>query len=392
MKRFIRTMLLVSLIGLVLLGITASQALCQATKLPAEIKIGWMGGLTGLLAEFALDVKKGTDLALEEINGSGGVLGKPVKLVYADTKTDPQIAVQSAQRLITSDKVVAILGDYFSPNTLAILDTVEKAKMPLFSPGSNATEITQKGKKFIARDVIPSAYSGEVIAKYAVDTLKLKSFVIFSGTDAYTRANGDAFKKYVEDNKLGEIRAYETYDRGSTRDFTNLLLKYKEKQPDAIFTAGGPSDSALVVKQAREVGITCQFLGTLSQAKASFYEIAGKAAIGMCASNNYPGDAVNVNDFAEKSTIDFIAKWKQKYGVQPPYDTASGYDGLKILALAINQAKSLEGEKIMNQILSIKDYKGAIGTITMQPNGDGITPMYIMRYDENGKLMIIKGR
>jgi branched-chain amino acid transport system substrate-binding protein len=387
--------------GKILLGVItslmifamATDSLAQTpSKAPSEVKIGWLGGITGILAEFALDCKKGTEVAVEEINASGGVLGKPVNVIFADTKTDPQIAVQAAQRMIISDKVVAIIGDFFSPNTLALLDVVEKAKMPLFSPNSNATEITQKGKKYIFRNVIPSTLSAEVIAKYAIENLGLKSFVIFAGTDAYTRSNGDAFKKVVEDSKKAEIRGYETYDRATTRDFTNLLLKYKDKQPEGIFTAGGPSDAGLIIKQARELGLTGQFLGTLSQAKKVIFDLAGKSAAGMYLSNEYPGDAANVKDYAEKATIDYIDRWTKRFGSPPPYDTAHGYDAAKVVAYAINKAGSLDGEAIRNQLVGIKGYPGVVGSLTIEPNGDGFVPVYIMQWKEDGKIMIVKGR
>lgn len=375
----------------VLMTTMSTYSDAQARPQGPPIKIGWMGGVTGALAEFALDCKKGSDVAVEEINAHGGVLGRPIELVSADTGTDPQKAVQAIQRMIISDKVSAIIGDYFSPNTLAVLDFAQRAKVPLFSPNSAASEITQKGYKYIFRNTVSSTLRAEVIAKYGIENLNLKTFVVFSGTDAYSRSNGDAFKKIVEDSKQAQVVGYETYDRGTTRDFTNLLLKYKDKNPQGIFMAGGPADSALIMKQARELGLKGQFLGTESQTKMSVYEIGGESVTGAYMSDEYPGEAANVNAFGEKATIDFVNRWKTRFGKFPSYDAAHGYDAVKVLAYAINKANSLNGEAIRNELAAIKGYPGVVGSLTVEPNGNGILPVYIEQW-QGSKLMVVKGR
>ena len=110
-----------------------------------ELKLGWMGGITGFLSELGLNTKEVTDWAVEQANQAGGINDMQIKIVYADTKTDPQLARQSAERLIMSDKVPAIIGDYYTPNTDAVLEIVEKAKVPLITPGSSGNHAYQKG-------------------------------------------------------------------------------------------------------------------------------------------------------------------------------------------------------------------------------------------------------
>ncbi len=351
------------------------------------VKIGWIGGLTGPLSEFVLDSKEGADFAKDEINQKGGVLGKKIELIYADTQMDPQKAREAVQRYISSDKVVAIDGDYYSPNTLAIIPLIEQSKMPIASPNSNADEVTSQGAKYIVRVAASSSSNASVPVEYVLSTLHLKTWVVFGGSDGYSKSNANAAEQYLKSHNA-TLQGTESYDRATTKDFSNLLLKYKERQPDAIFLAGGPADSGLIVKQARGLGIKSQFVSTNSVAKQAVWEIGGDALQGIIMVADFAGIATNYKDFAEKSTIDFIDAFKATHGGKvPSYDNAHGYDTLRIIAQGIRAADSTDGTKVAGAMHKL-EYHGALGTLKVQPDGAVVINMYIMKWDK-GKMVIL---
>jgi len=363
----------------------------QGTKsAPAkELKIGWMGGITGFLSELGLNTKEVTEWAVEQANQSGGISGSQVKMVYADTKTDPQLARQSAERLIMSDKVPAIIGDYYTPNTDAILEIVEKAKVPLITPGSSGIMLTQKGNKYIFRGCYSSIFDATIVGQYAIETLKAKRLVIMGGSDSFSRSVGDAFEKYIKDSRRAEIAGYDTYDRATTKDFTNLLLKYKENPPDAIYLSGSQADGGLIAKQAVEAGIKTQFLGNLAQTKSAYYQIGGKATVGTIASTSFIGMAENYRDFAEPSTVKFTEEFAKRFKKTVTLDHAQGYDATSMLFEALRKANSTDGEKIRQGLLGLTAYKGAVGTIKMLPNGDILVKMFLIQLMEDGKWKVL---
>ncbi|MBI3001456.1 MAG: ABC transporter substrate-binding protein [Deltaproteobacteria bacterium] len=353
------------------------------------IKIGWTGGLTGALAQVVQDARQGTAAALEEINAAGGISGRQVEIIYADTKIDPQLARQAVQRLIYSDRVVAVIGDYFSPNTVAAMDIAQENKIPMISLASGLTSITRKQNAFVSRVVSSTEDMTRVLADYAVKSLHFRRFVVLTSSDAFARDAGDTFAEFVK--KIGgQMVGYEIYDRVTTRDFTNLLLKYKEAPPDAFFLGGAQADSALIAKQTRELGIPTQLLGSFPVSKPPYYKIGGAVTQGTITVANYIGRAANLDKYGESSTKAFVKKWKAKFGDLPSDDHAYGYDTMKILALALERAGTTDGSSVQKAILSIRNYQGAVGTIHMVPNGDAIIPLYILRWQADGNLSVLQ--
>ncbi len=373
-------------------GAPASEKKGQSAPGPAtgeELKIGWMGGLTGMLAELGLNTKEATDWAVDEANQKGGVLGRRIKLVYADTKIDPQLARQSVERLIKSDRVAAIIGDYYTPNTDAAMEIAARFQVPMITPGSSGINLTTKGNQFIFRGCYSSAYDATVMGQYAINTLGLKTFAIFGGTDSFSRSVGDAFADYVKRSGKGEVVGYESYDRATTKDFTNLLLKYRGKPPDAVYLAGAQADGGLIAKQAAELGLKVRLLGNLAQTKDAYFKIGGPATVGTVATTSFAGMAENYKDFAEPSTIAFTEAFTRKFGKPPTLDHAQGYDATGMLLEALRRANSTDGEKVRQALLSLDNYKGAVGTIKMLPNGDIQVRMNLVQLQADGKWKVL---
>ncbi|HYF93999.1 MAG TPA: ABC transporter substrate-binding protein [Symbiobacteriaceae bacterium] len=370
-----------------------SPAPASGGSAPAEskqpIKIGFIGGLTGPLAEYTTAAKELLEWAEADINASGGVLGRPIDILYTDTKVDPQLARDAVERMTKSDKVAAIIGDYYSPSTLAIVKLMDEAKVPLVSPNSNATDITLQGAKYVFRVVHASRVEAEAIAGYMLDKRGVKRIVVFTGSDGFSQSNATAFTAYVKQSGKAELVGTETYDRANTKDFTNLLAKYKDKQVDAIFLAGGLADGALIVKQAGDAGMKVSFYGTNAQARPGFNQIGGPTSVGTVLLSDYPGDASNWEQFADQGTKDFVAKFKAKFGKQPTYDHAHAYDSLMLVINAIKAAGSTDGPAVRDQILKLSPVKGAVGDRRLLPNGDSRTKIYLVRVEDGGKFTII---
>lgn len=370
-----------------LAGLMAASRSAAAEKGP--IKIGWTGGLTGMLAQVVQDARQGTEAALAEINGAGGILGRKVEIIYADTKIDPQLARQAVQRLVYSDRVEAIIGDYFSPNTIAAMGIAAQNKIPMISPNSSLTVITRRGNPFISRVVSSTGDFTRALGSYALDTLKFKRFVVLTGSDGFSRDAGDTFAAFVK--KAGaQVVGYEIYDRATTRDFTNLLLKYKDVPVDAFFLGGAQADSALITKQARQLGMNQQLLGSFPVSKPPYYGIGGSIVAGTITVANYIGRAANLDRFGEESTKAFVKAWRAKFGKLPTDDNAYGYDTMKILALAFERAGTTSGPAVQAALLKIRDYHGAVGTVRMAPNGDALIPLYILRWAGDGRLTVLE--
>lgn len=353
------------------------------------IKIGWTGGLTGALAQVVQDARQGTAAALEEINAAGGISGRQVEIIYADTKIDPQLARQAVQRLIYSDRVVAIIGDYFSPNTVAAMDIAQENKIPMISLASGLTSITRKQNSFVSRVVSSTEDFTRALGEYALKSLRLRRFVVMTTSDAFGRDAGDTFAEFVKKNG-GQVAGYEIYDRVTTRDFTNLLLKYKESPPDAFFLGGAQADSALIAKQTRDLGMSTQLLASFPVSKPPYYKIGGPVTQGTITVANYIGRAANLDKYGESSTQAFVKRWKAKFGDLPTDDHAYGYDTMKLLALAMEKAGTTDGSSVQKAILNIQSYQGAVGTVHMVPNGDAIIPLYILRWQADGNLTVLQ--
>ena len=388
-RKSIATVLILGLLALAGCGGTSGRPAAGSGSGNEPIKIGFVGGLTGPLAEYTTEAKQALDWKVDEINQKGGVLGRPIKMIYSDTKIDPQSARQAVERMVTSDKVVAIIGDYFSPNTAAFLPLLDQYQVPAVSPNSNATNITTSGSKYIFRVVHSSLLEAETLAHYAVEKKGNQTFVILGGSDGFSKANGDAFANALKTMGKGRLLGYDSYDRGTTKDFTNLLLKYKDQHPDAIFLAGGLADGALIAKQARDLGIKAQLYGSNAQARPGFFQIAGPAAVGTILINDYPGDATGADKYAEPGTKAFIKEFQAHFNKVPNYDDAHAVDSLMLIVQSIEAAKSTKGSDLREQLLKVKDWQGAVGNRRILPNGDSRATIYMIQIQPDGKWTVI---
>jgi len=348
---------------------------------PKEIKIGAILPLTGDGAKYGGAAKKGIELALGELNSKGGIKGTKIKIIYEDSQGVPKDGVAALQKLITTTKVPAVIGDLFSSVTLAIAPIAEENKVVVLSPTSSAPKITYAGD-YIFRNCASDIFEGSVMGEYAFDKLGFKKVGILYINNDYGLGIKDIFEK-IFISKGGVITVEDIFEQSST-DFRTQLTKIKSSEPEAIYMIGYKEQS-LILKQAKEIGITSQFLSTVMFEDPEIVKIAGSATEGVI----YSSRAYDPES-KEGVTHDFVEKYEREYNETPDIFAALSYDAMNILALAMERG-GLKSDEIKNTLYSIKHYPGVVGETSFNENGDVVQPASIKTVI-NGKFVMYQGK
>src|SRR5258708_6403290 len=242
------------------------------------IKIGEFASLTGKEAVFGQNAHKGTLLAIEEINAGGGVLGRQLELLTEDDQSKAGESATVVKKLISRDKVVAVLGEITSGRTLEAAPICQNAKIPLISPGATNVSVTTKGN-YIFRVCFIDDFQGTVMAKFAHETLKLNHVAILSSVSS---AQAVGLAKYFRERFTadgGAIAAEPKYGEGD-KDFRAQLTAIKSAGADGIFVPGYYAEAALICKQARELGLLVPLFGVDGWESPELIQIGGPAVAG----------------------------------------------------------------------------------------------------------------
>lgn len=338
------------------------------------IKIGAILPLTGSAAQWGTPCKNASMIAVDEINSEGGINGKKIEITFEDTQAEPAKGVSAIQKLIDTEKPVAILGAVASSVSLAIAPIAEKNKVVVISPASTSPKLTDAGDYFFR--VIPTdKLRSEVFANYifnkGIKTLDIVYINNEGGVGAVT-----AFVN--EYNRLGgKILVQEGYTP-SVKDFKTQLTKSKRSKSEAIMIVSYPEDTALLLRQIKELNVNKKvFALTEALDDPAVVQDAGGAAEGV----EYIVPAPAEGEVADK----FANEYKAKYGVAPPTFAAESYDVIYLLKKVILGLKDVTSENIKNALYNVKDFNGASGKITFDKKGDVIKPMAIkiVKNDKN---------
>ncbi len=360
-----RTLLSLALSGLIFCSFLG------CTNKTDEILVGEFGSLTGNDATFGQSTNKGIRMAFDEVNSAGGIKGKKIKLITYDNQGKPDEAAAVVKRLITQDKVLAILGEVASQRSLAAAPIAQQYKVPMITPSSTNPKVTQVGD-YVFRICFIDPFQGAVMAKFMRENLKLKSVAILRDVkNEYSVGLADVFSKSVQE-RGGEVLLDVSYQAGDI-DFKSQLTQIKSKNPDAIFLPGYYTEVGLITSQARQLGIKSVFLGGDGWESNSLTEIAKEAANGSYFSNHYSTDST------EPLTQEFIQKYKAKYNELPDSMAALGYDAAKILADAIGRASSLTPEAVRDEIAKTKEFPGVTGKITLDSERNAVKSAVIVQ-------------
>ncbi|MBP1044968.1 ABC transporter substrate-binding protein [Enterococcus sp. BWM-S5] len=361
MKKF--SYLFASLFLLAACGPTATSGGGSEAGNKAEgdtIKIGMNMELSGSVSAYGNAEKEGIELAVEEINEAGGVLGKKLELVSKDNKSENSEAASVASNLTNEDKVVAVIGPATSGATKATIPNMTKAGVPLITPSGTDDSITvanDKVQEYVFRACFQDTFQGVILANFAQDNLKAEKVVVLGDKSSdYAIGLADSFK----DTYKGEIVKEENFTAGD-KDFQALLTKIKGLDYDVIYVPGYYTEAGLIIKQAREMGIDKPIIGADGFGDEKLVEIAGAQNV---------SDVYYTGHFSEKAPATdkvepFVAAFKEKYGKQPSAFNALAYDSVYMLKQAIEDQDSADSASITKGLAELKDFEGVTGVMTM---------------------------
>jgi len=365
--------------AVVVVALAIMFVVTQTKREPKEIKIGAILPLTGDAAFYGQSIRRGIDLAVEQIRNKGGMQGSSIMVVYEDSKAVPADGVAAFQKLIDVDRVVAIIGDAVSSVTLAFAPIAERNKVVVLSPLSSAPALTNAGD-FIFRNVPSDLYGGGVAAHFAVKDEGWKKLGILYINNDFGVGLKQVFSENAE--RLGsKIVASEAFEQGAT-DFRTQLLKIKSTTPEAIFIVGYQEVPQILI-QAKEMGLKIKFLGTGLLEDPNVIKVAKKAAEGIYFTQ-LQYDATSKDPLV----IDFVGAFTKNYNSKPDIISAYGYDAMKVLAYAM-ETSNLTSDSIRDQLYKVKNFRGVTGDITFDKNGDVIQPMGIKTV-KNGEFVWYK--
>ena len=363
---------------ILLAGVTVMLTCLARSAEP--LKIGMVAPVTGPQAETGPYQIQGAKLAVEEINKAGGLLGRPIELVIEDDQTTNPGVVLAFSKLAGDKDIPAFIGPLFSTQVHAMAPDIQRTGRPVMI-GATDPQLTHMGNPWLFRCRPNDSYSARVIADYGVNTLGKKKWAIVYSTEAFG-TNG--MKNLVEALKgLGvEPALVQGYTKNS-QDFTPVAFAVKQSGADVMGTymIVGP-DQAIFARQLRQLGVNIAWIGSPTTVATTVLKLAGPALYGSYAVSDFAADS-------SPAAKEFAAKYEATYKSAPDFRGAWTYDAVHVLALAIDNAKSLEPQKIREAILSVKGYVGAEGTYNFDQNGDGLHGYNIVKND-NGKIVFIK--
>jgi len=359
-----------TLIALVLAVLTFS---CGGERNPSGqgIELGFYGALTGPQATFALSGRNGARLAIDEINRTGGVLGKKLSLLSEDDRNEPAEAASAVSKLITQNHVVALIGENASSRTLAAAPIAQSYKVPMVSPSSTNVEVTKKGD-YIFRVCFIDPSQGKALAIFARQNLKAgTAAILIDSKSDYSVGLAAAFENSFT-AAGGRVISQIKYAEGDS-DFSAQLTTLTALKPDVLFVPGYYTDAGLIARQARSLGLQSVLLGADGWDSPKLAEIGGAAVEGSYFSNHY-----SVDD-PSPAVRKFVDTYKQAYGAEPDSIAALSYDAARLVADAIRRAGSTEGKRVRDALASTKDFPGVTGNITMDADRNPVKLPVILK-------------
>jgi len=342
----------------------ASLPLPVAAQTP--IKIGASMSVTGTYAKPGTYQKQGYDVCIDELNAKGGILGRKVELVIYDDQSTPATAVRLYEKLITEDKVDAVMGPYSSAVSEAVANVTEKYKKVMVAPLAATTSIFKKGRKYIFMVITPAENYLDGLIDMAAKR-GLKTVAIIHEDTLFPKASAAGTVEAAKKKGM-QVVLQEAYPKGNT-DFSALLVKIKAANPDVIAAGTYFDDAVAITRQMRDLP---EFYDLLKQNAEYVY-----GSTQWDESLPYPGQK------------EFLAAYKAKFkGQEPSYHTAAGYAGCLIYAEAVKKAGSLDADKVRDQLLKM-EIKTAFGDYKVEPDGFQIAHKMVMLQWQDGRRIVV---
>ena len=370
MKRIVRpvAVLACALSAFVFMGALKEDKSAKPAAAPIRAKIGVISIITGQGAAYGESITNGIKLALEEVNAKGEVL---IDLKVEDSSGKQEQALAAAQKLINSEKVVAIIGPTLSNEMFAAGPEANASGVPIMGTSTTAKGIPQIGK-FVFRNSMPESQAipasvGQAVKKYNIRKVAL----LYGNDDAFTKSGFDTMKEVAEKLKLNVVTIQE-FQKGQA-DYKAQLTKIASLKPDAVFCSALYNEGGVILAQARKMGLTVPFVGGNGFNSPKVIEIAKDAAEGLIVATPWFGEK---NDPKVKA---FVAKYEKAYGKKPDQFAAQAYDAFYIMTNALKAAGSADRAKLRDALAATKNFQGVVGRFSFDADRDVVmTPSVLI--------------
>ena len=347
---------------------------------PLAARVGLFIPLTGSQASFGIDALNGAKLAVDEINEQGGVLDHPVNLIIKDTESQTEQIATLVGELIDTDKVIALIGEITSDRTLTAARLAQERSIPLITPSATHEKITAVGD-YVFRVCYTDAFQAAMMTKFARSLDVDKVAMLFDGNNPYGTSLSNAFK--VEFVKLGgSIVAEESYRAGDV-DYATQLKAIKLKNPDIVFLPSYFAEAAVIIKQARQLGIEVPFLGTDGWDSNELLTFAGQAVNNCYFASHFSSEHLSEN---AKS---FSEAYRAKFQAAPPPLAALSYDAVRLVADALKRSGGTDSTALRDTLAKTNDFAGVTGTIAFDQDRNPKKPGIILRV-QDGKFTYLE--
>lgn len=323
----------------------------------------------------------GVLLALEELNATGGMLGRPVEVIAEDTQSKAGEAATATRKLVSRDRVVALIGEGASGRCLEGAPIAQENHVPLVTPAATNPRVTEIGD-YIFRVCFTDPFQGTLMAKFARESLHVRRVgVLVDVASPYSVGLAEFFRqRFLADG--GEIVAEQKFS-GGDKEFRAQLTTIKAAKPDAIFAPSYYGDAGLILLQARQLGLTVPFLGGDGYEAPELVQVAGAAADGA-----YFPVHFSLGSPDERSR-EFVRKFTARFQKAPTGVSALGYDAVMLLADAMRRAGTADGPAVRAALASARDFAGVTGRITMDAGRNARKSAAIIRV-EGGKFQFVQ--
>jgi branched-chain amino acid transport system substrate-binding protein len=366
------------------------------TPSPAQqpIRIGASLSLTGSYAGFGQSQARGYQLCIKHANEKGGVLGRRLNLIVEDDRSEAGTAVRIYEKLITQDKVEAILGPYGSPILEAVADLAGKHRMPMVAATGTTSSIFKKGRKYVFMVMSPAEIYFDGLIDMAAKR-GLRTLAVINEDTLFPKAAALGVMDLAKKKGLQVVLA-ETYPKGTT-DFAPILSKVRAAEPEVVAAATYFDDAVAITRQMKELEVNPRmFAATVGVDLPRFYEVLGRTAEFVYGSTQWEPELVTLRagglvPIARQypGAREFVEAYRQEFpGIDPPYMSASGYGGCQILVEAMKRAASLAGEKVREAILKM-DLNTVFGAFKVDRDGYQVAHKALMFQWQDGKKVIV---
>ena len=361
--------------------VALTQAGCHHSR-RNTIPVGLIAELSGSIPAVGASCRNGALLAVKEINDAGGLQVGPARLklelAIEDSGGRPDQAAAVTQKLITRDRVLAIVGPNASSNALPAAEIAEKAGTLLITPWSTNPKttldaVTGHPKRFVFRACFTDTFEGRVLGRFARGTLKAKrAAILYDVASDVLKSQAEQFRAdFTADG--GQVVAFESYTTGD-KDFSAQLTTIRSTAPDVLFLPSYYTDVPLQMRQARSLGITAPFLGSDAWSTEDLIHMCGSDCEGAYLVNHYSPAS------PKPASAHFIAAYRAEYRQATPDDVAAlSYDAVNLLAKAIQKAGRLNKVAIRDAMAQIRNHEGATGTLSFPGVGDPVKGAVILQ-------------